>query len=365
MLGLRYAHPFGQNGPLRLLGRLAAALVAHGPGVVLHRAGECVLDRETFLGRLGDLEDGERMPWDAWVDFAVDARTGGRATMGLSVFALPELVVAERTQSEWSARRAIEALSWACATMVRENRELVPGEALVVPLATVASAERPRAGQGPHARYRVEPDEGVLLLRRVWPATDEPAAWLAQAGRGELVPKLYEALFDDAFARAFAGQTTGVFPADGDTAVPHKLIMRRDARGSVLVATNGLGRIAQPGGAIELVTCLPQPSLELAAIVGSIGAYAVTRGPDAEPVRVFDRLQAPLPELDIGGFLVDDGGKLELGAGRSVQLLALVPVTAAEYAEAQRDGTDRWLARELGPSERLPRIAARWTRPPH
>ena len=161
----------------------------------------------------------------------------------------------------------------------------------------------------------------------------------------------------------------GEFPSGSDSVPPHVLIMRSAEQGGVWVLTNGFGRVVQPGGTaigvphVEFLTCLPRESFDEAVIVGRLASAAFERGPDETAYKAFDRLQAPIPELDIGGFLIDDGGTVKLGSGRSVQLLALVPATSAEYAEAARIGTDVWLTKNLGSMDRPVKIASRWRLP--
>jgi len=366
MRGDHYPHPFAVGGSMRALSRLVAALLGHGTGVVLNRAGQWVLDRDTFLLRLGDLDDPHCMPWGAWVGFAIDHQRGGYASFGMEVFALRDVAVSTEAGNRWSESRGFEAINRACGVMVRENRELAAGEILEVPLGYRGGAHPAPDPHGACVAYRVDHANDFLRLQREQPAIDEPAAWLAAAGPGELPPNLYQVLFDAAVQRALPGETLEAFPSGSDRAPPHLLVMRRAEHGGVWVFTNGFGRVVQPGGAasdvphVEFLTCLPRASFDEAAIIGRLASAAFERGPRETAYKVFDRLRAPIPELHIGGFLIDDGGTVKLGAGRSAQLLALVPATVAEYADAVVLGTEVWLAQNLGSTHRLAKIAARW-----
>jgi hypothetical protein len=134
-LGEGFADPWGDQGTLRRASRVVRALLAPaGCGLVLHRAGQLVLEREDALRRLGDLEDPDVRPFGAWVDWALTSDRSAYRTLGMPTLGGEDVEIAvTNPDAEVEVDSAESALLFACMLQVRENRFLKDGELFHVP----------------------------------------------------------------------------------------------------------------------------------------------------------------------------------------------------------------------------------------
>ncbi|EAU62703.1 hypothetical protein STIAU_7228 [Stigmatella aurantiaca DW4/3-1] len=358
-----FPHPFGPEGEMRLLARLVVALLGRGTGVVLNRARETVCGREDFIHRLGDLDDAACMPWTAWVTLAAGPGHEGYSSLGMGAFGLSEVCVPFEPGDRWAECRAAEAVRWACAKMVREDRSLAGGETLEVPVRARAGAW-PSVSEGALERYRVELGKRAVLRRQ--PSTSPGEAWRTQPGQVQL--NVYQAMLDEALCGQLPGDALAEYPSTHPGAPPYALLVRKVER-SYAVFTSGFGRKVQPGGdmaglpRIELGTFLPVPDFECAALVGSVARFIFARERSAEAFKPGDRLDLPMSKYGIAGFVLAQVALLTLYGGPAVALLVLVPLTAGEFPAVKLFGSDS-LLRSLGEGAAFrAAVARRWRLP--
>jgi hypothetical protein len=127
--------PWAPRGGLRNISRLVRLLADQATGVVIHRAVDMVLPIERFLQLSGDIDDPDCRPFGAWLDLGIITHDDERvyATFGMDAFGLPDVITEVDEEDPEDHRRAHEAVMLACHTMVRQDRELAPGEILEVP----------------------------------------------------------------------------------------------------------------------------------------------------------------------------------------------------------------------------------------
>ncbi|MDC0708506.1 suppressor of fused domain protein [Stigmatella sp. ncwal1] len=358
-----FPHPFGPQGEMRLLARLVVALLRRGTGVVLNRARETVCGREDFIQRLGDLDDAACMPWTAWVTLAVGPERDGYSSLGMGAFGLSEVSVPFERGDRWAECRAVEAVRWACAKMVREDRPLAGGETLEVPVRARAGAW-PSVSEGALERYRVEVGKRAVLRRQ--PSTPPGEAWRTQPSQVPL--NAYQAILDEALGAQLPGDAVAEYPSTHPGAPPYALLVRKAER-AYAVFTSGFGRKVQPGGEgaglprIELGTFLPVPNSECAALVGSVARFIFSRERSAEAFKPGDRLDMPMSKYGIAGFVLAQAATLALYGGPGVTLLVLVPITAAEFSSVKHFGSGS-LLQSLGEGATFrAAIARRWRLP--
>ncbi len=365
---------WGPKGALRALSKLAALLLRHGRGVVLHRAGNLVVDKSEFLRQLGDLDEPECVPFTAWLDFTIEGAPPVYRSWGMEAFALPDVRVAVNPENAWERSRRHEAVLSACARMVRENRELEPGEELAVPIGSRVGAYPAVLAEGDAERYSATPAEGGIELSALGPAIDPAERWALASAPGardpeRIAPNTYRALFSSRFALAYPSDVVADVPCTAAGVVPHSIEVRRPRSDpGFVILTAGLGRMAQAGGDavgfphVELAAWVDDHSFELVTWVGRLARTLHERGPTAKPWKVGDTLRAPIAELGIGGFVLAEGGFVVMPKGQPVTVLSLVPLSPAEYEEAAGAGT-AWLERHWHDPEVRSRVRARWKRP--
>jgi hypothetical protein len=368
------ADPWAEDGGARALSRLVTALLEGGTAVVLPLAGAIAVERDRFLAMLGDLEDTECRPFGAFITDAIDNERQRHLTLGMGVFGLPDVAVPTSTDP-WQRARRFEALMLACHRMVRENRELAAGEVLEVPIGLSAGAwpiESPPATDGATApdaqRYTVTLDEQTVLVP-LEPAVDPAACWARASDPAHPDPALiglrtYQAYRDlqlQAVLGAMRVVQVGYTTSDR---VPHAIEVHALPEGGFLIATSGLGRLAQAGGRevgaahVEVGTFLDDHSFEWVSLVGQLSSALHT--PGADPWKPHDTLRAPIDELGVAGFALADGGTLLLPPGAPVGLLVLVPLDGAEYEDVRGGGCADWVAAQLGDPPRPEAVRARW-----
>lgn len=135
LLGAGFSDPWGDQGTLRRASRLVRALLASGGrGIVLHRAGQLVLEGEDVLRRLGDLENPDVRPFGAWMDWALTPDRRAYRTLGMATLGGEDVEIAlSNPDAEVEVDSAESALLFACMLQVRENRFLADGELFHVP----------------------------------------------------------------------------------------------------------------------------------------------------------------------------------------------------------------------------------------
>lgn len=322
---------------LRQLSRLVCILGASATGVVLHRAGHLVVPIGEFVGALGDLDDPECRPFGAWLDIAITRRNDKAfyATFGMDVFGLPDVLATVDADDRWSRARSHEAVLYASYRMIRENRELRPGETLAVPVRlSIGAWPLDIDERAATTIYEIVALDGDLELV----PTQEPDI------DGALAVNIYQALFDCGLADLVPSHIVHDVPARSRRPLEHIIEVRARADGrGFLVVTNGFGRNA----GFEIGAWVPIDSFELVKLVGLLAAHAL-EAPVAWAVG--DTIAGPIEELGIGGFVIADGGAIAMGAAPTVRILLLVPLAETDYPRVRGGGAAAWLARNP-PSE--------------
>lgn len=365
---------FGPHGDLRALSRLVAILAAHGPGVVLHRAGNLVVPSRELLRQFGDLDDVECVPFAAWLDFDVTGSPPRYASHGMDAFALPDVSVTVDPTDRWQRSRRHEAVLYTCMRMVRENRELEVGTELRVPIGVRVGAYPVEESPGDAVSYVVGGEEDGVELVPSPGAVDPAERWeLASAPNARdpdaIAPNTYRALFSSRFSEAYPSDVVADVPCVAEGVLPHSIEVRRPAADpGFLILTAGIGRVAQAGGDsvgvphVELAAWVDEHSFELVTWVGRLARMVHERGPDAKPWKPGDTLRAPIAELKIGGFVLAESGFVVMPKGAPITVLCLVPLSESEYGEARGAGT-AWLERHWQDPEVRARVRSRWTKP--
>ena len=365
---------WGPKGAARALSTLALALLAHGRGVVLNRAGNLVVDKSTFERQMGDLDDPECVPFAAWLDFTIEGAPPVYRSWGMDAFALPDVRVAVDPGDRWERSRRHEAVLLACSRMVRENAELEVGTELVVPIGVRVGAYPIEPVEGDAVHYQVAARDGLVELEPLPDAVDPVAAW-ERASRPDardpeaIAPNTYRALFSGRFSDAYPSEVLASVPCVAKEVIPHSIEVRKpQGDPGFLILSAGLGRVAQAGGDtvaaphVELAAWVDDHSFELVTWVGRLARMVHDRGPDAKPWKAGDTLLAPMSELGIAGFVLADGGFVVMPKGAPITVLALVPLGPEEYARARGAGS-AWLEANWQDPEVRARVRKRWRRP--
>ncbi len=374
---LRKRDDWAPDGQLRSLSQLAAALAPHCRGVVLNRAGELTLPRDAFLRRLGNLADPDCVPFGAWLDFATTPGPSPEyRTFGMSAFGFPDVRAPFEAGSAWQRSRRHEALLFSCYLMVRENRDLRVGEVLRVPVGVRIGAYSLRALQGDADSYRVAQDPGTLelVLEPVGQPVDPAACWAKACAQGEgdadaMAPNTYCALFRTCVDETLPGALMVGYPSEDPGRLPHALDVRSQEPGQgYCLLTNGFGRVIQTSGVqagvphIELMAQVSLFSPELLDELEAISVGIDGREPGASAWKVGDTVGYAIESRGIAGFVLANGGRVQMPGGSPVQLLQLVPLTASEYAEVRR-GSGPWLAQHMRDPARQAELRMRWNGP--
>jgi hypothetical protein len=200
---------------------------------------------------------------------------------------------------------------------------------------------------------------------------DAPAAWQGASKADDRDPsrisvEAYRELFSRAFDLAYPSHKVGEASGPDGAAVAHVVEVREPAQDpGFVVVTNGFGRVAQPRGDsvalphVELVTWVEADSALIVSLVGHIGRAVHERGPSATPFKPGDTLRAPVAQLSLAGFVLNDAGYVPMPAGAPINLLELVPLNDADYADAKNAGT-AWLEASYADPHARRRIRARW-----
>lgn len=341
---------WASEGILRNLSRLVCSLAAQATGVVLHRAGDVVVPIGEFVDMLGDLDDNSCVPFGAWLDVGITERNDANvySTFGMDAFGLPDVYVPVNVNDRWSRSRCHEAILYACYRMVRERRELAAGENLAVPV-------RVKVGAWPVAldandatlTYAVTDNEGLIKLM-VAAGSDVAQAWRLRGA--DLAVNAYQALFDRGLDDIVPSRKIRDVATKNPAVIPHsvEIRMRHDNRG-YLVVTNGFGRIAIKSGApdgggtnLEVAAWVPADRFPLLVLVGQVASNA--HNSTTGGWQPGDTLAAAYEEIGIAGFVLADGGEVDMGGGPNVRILLLVPLAKDEYDNVRGGGATAWLA---------------------
>jgi hypothetical protein len=135
LLGEGFLDPWAEDGTLRRASRLVRALLlSGGRGMVLHRAGQIVLEAQDVVRRFGNLEDPDVRPFGAWMDWALTPDRRAYRTLGMATLGGEDVEIAlANPDAEVEVDSAESALLFACMLQVRENRFLTDGELFHVP----------------------------------------------------------------------------------------------------------------------------------------------------------------------------------------------------------------------------------------
>jgi len=232
--------------------------------------------------------------------------------------------------------------------MVRENREFSAGESLQVPVRMNIGAW-PVELDGDEAAFTYAVTDDGWLLKLVPTEEFDPAVqWRERSSA--IAVNAYQALLDRGLADAIPSELVRDVAAKNPGTIPHSVGVRarHDGRGFMIV-TNGLGRVAQRDSErancthIEIAAWVPAHSFELIELVGLLAsdAHSSTTG-GWKPA---DTLTAPIDELGIAGFVLADGGAVDMGGGASVRLMLLVPLGPNEYERVRGGGAADWLSK--------------------
>jgi hypothetical protein len=366
-----YPDTWGPHGAMRELSRLVVALLARGAGVILNRAGDLVVDGESFVRMLGDLDDPECKPFAAWLDIAIVNEPRVYATFGMAAFGFPDVLVPVDPASSWDRSRSHEAVLYAAYRMIRENRELEEGEALRVPVGLRVGAWPVALSEGDAVEYAVAVRDGMLALQPGPNSVVPGQRWAAATSSANpdlIAPNTYQAFFSGQLAELYPSHVVTETPCENPAVPPHSVQVRKSHdRPGYFIVTNGFGRLIQPGGDevgvlhAEVFAWVEHQSLALVSLVGRLGTIMHSREPGGAAWKVGDTLGLSLPELGIGGFVLAKGGDVAMPGGAPVTLLMIVPLTASEYEGIRRGGAAAWLAKNVEPPEKRGLLPARWS----
>ncbi|HZI15644.1 MAG TPA: hypothetical protein VE153_35050 [Myxococcus sp.] len=374
MRGPGYPDPWAPDGKLRVLSRLMDVLARAGTSVVLHRAGTRVVDSQRFVRMLGNLEDPECRPFPAWLDCCrVD---DGRImrTYGMDAFGLPDLwLKLDAPEDPWHIQRAAEAVQFPAYIMMRENRLLADGERVEVPVGLLPGAWPSRL-DGDRDAFVVRAGGTAWMLERVPGGPDAFARWARasaprRADPSHVAPNSYQALFVHGLERVLPGELLAeLSPPDQEGLPPHRVLVRtRDAAEGYVLITNGFGRVPQPGGDVdagnvhqELAAWMDSHDPQKASALSTLGLLMHVHSGGDEAWKAGDTLVLPEPLLGLRHFVLARGPEVHLPPGSPVQVLWVIPVSGAEYAQV-RGAAGAWAEPLLGNPERHAELRRRWT----
>lgn len=362
------ADPWGEHGRLRALSRIVVALLDHGPGVILPHAMR-FSSADLTGARLGRLDDPACRPFPAWIGWSIAPELGRYLTRGMVLHGLPDVSVDADPDDTWELNRSREAILYACHRMVRTNQPLADGEPVDVPVGIGIGAYPIDPVTGDVERYRAVTTEAGIRLERTEDAQRLPARWRQTIAGGEpqVAFNTYRELFLDAASAALdAGYETQLDP-EPEPGVPafEVDVLRADDDRGFYVITNGVGRIAQPGGDpeggtahVELVAAMSTHHPAIASILATIaGELHRHRGGDSV-FKPGDTVSMEVVELAAAGFVLGRCEPMTLAAGGPpVFPIELIPVNAIELQKVRRHGSGPWLEAqgEMDPVQRGPR----------
>lgn len=333
--------PWDATGRIRGLSKLAALLVRHGPGVILPRA-HFALPRDAFLKRLGDLDDPNSRPFSAWSSLSWDEPSRRYWSHGMSALEFPDVTTTVQGEGSFAKERAKEAALFACHTMVHRNSALKDGERLQVPVGLAVNSNFPIDLRGSDLQeYQVGFHEGAMQL-----TPTNPRGIVEKWGSApdQVARTTYESLFANAMQDWHQGRHIGSIdlPARGDA--PLIIVEVHHLGRGVMMNTIGAGRKIQPGGThrIELIAVMAVDHPFLARVLGVV-ASALQAHPPSAPYKVGDTINMPVDEIGAAGFVLNSAGRISFGAGDTIELVELVPLSAQELDLCRQKGSEPFL----------------------
>lgn len=375
LITARQLDPWGEDGMLRALSRIALALLENGTGVLLPVAGT-FRTGERFAQLLGDLDDVSLKPFGAWVGWALDPEMRLYASYGMALQGLPDVGVFVDPEDRWNLDRAQEAILFAGHKMTWEDRELEEGESLDVPVGVPVGSSALPDSPVDKENYKVkinQQDDGhhaVELVHQGEPLGTRALWWQASDSRrpdeSKIHPETYAKLFQlGLYGTLDAYNITGLTPDLEPNTPPFEVeVLEAEDGTGFYMATVGLGRKRQLGGEVdlgtahvELVAAMSDHHPLLASAIGVIGNSIHQHEGGDGVFKVGDTVGLQLTEIGAEGFVLADAGQVEMADGAPVHLLELVPVSAEEYQHARTTSSSRLLESlpPISPSSRADR----------
>jgi hypothetical protein len=184
-----------------------------------------------------------------------------------------------------------------------------------------------------------------------------------------VAPNSYQALFVHGLEGVLPGELLAeLSPPDREGLPPHRVMVRtRDAAEGYVLITNGFGRVPQPGGDVEvgnvhqeLAAWMDSHDPQKAAALSTLGLLMHVHSGGEEAWKAGDTLVLPEPLLGLRHFVLAKGPAVPLPPGATVQVLWVIPVSGAEYAQVRGAG-GAWAESLLANPERHAELRRRWT----
>ncbi|MGA9524092.1 MAG: hypothetical protein WBV82_21705 [Myxococcaceae bacterium] len=367
--------PWGPQGGLRDLSRIALALLEHGRAVILPQAGT-VVPADRFRRRVGDVEDLDARPFGAWMGWALDPERRNYATFGMCLHGLPDVELEVDPDDRWQLDRALEALLVTCQRMVRSNQPLSAGDIVEVPVGAAVGAYALEPINGDAERYRVgtlESGAGSsatsarISLQREGNPGGTRALWQTNAAP-TVAFNTYRELFLGRISQHLSASWETKLTPEAEEGAPVIEVDVLDAGGGAgfYLVTNGVGRVPQPGGTrengtahVELIAAMSTHHPLIAPVLATVAQHVHRHDGGVNTFKAGDTVGFAVEEIGAAGFVLGDAGRVALAeGGPPVHLLELIPLNATEYDRLRKLGSGPWLAEngEMDPRTR----AERW-----
>jgi hypothetical protein len=362
------ATAWAAGGWARTLLRWVVGLSDRLVGVVVHPAGDLVLDIATFAQRAEGFDDPDSRAFTAFFDLGADRETMTASSYGMAAFGLPEVhATLSSMDDDVEFDRAHEAILRVCHQMHRDARRPADGQLLRVPVGLeVGNAplelDNPEMDSGAAMSWTVRSQPDAIALTRNGKPLDTDALWQAAAAGGAAMGySAYRRMLLRSLERSF--EITQVAQADFHQqrapVPPNEVRVYRQRDGRCLLITCGYGRLRQPGGVeskgsafLELALELSDHHPDIAKALSTLGRLLHARPTGETPIVPGDRLRLPMYGLD--RFLFLPLIKVTPRRGPSIQLVSPLPLTEDEYRRVSQRGTfdpnefdqavrDRWL----------------------
>lgn len=353
--------PWGPRGALRQLSRLLIALLPHARSLVLNLAGNREIEASAFATQLGDIDDPACIPFGAFVTSHVERGAMPRVrTLGMRTFGLPDVYSRVDPDDRWQTDRRFEAITLACHRMVRLGKALEDGSILRVPVGARIGAYPFDEEAGDLERYGVQTQGEEICVAPLGGSVDPVAAWKS----GDIAPNTYRMLLRARVEDQWGTELVRDYPCENPRRIPHVVEIWSRPEGGWFVMTNGMGRSVQEAakrGArrVELMLRTDVVAFRMVQVLGALALGFEQRAPAGPPWKVGDTVTWKVDGTDIAGFVLADGGTVQMPSELPVQMLLLLPLTAPEYAQARR-GTAAFRERLKGDPALEAKLHARW-----
>ena len=374
-----YPDPWGDaSGTMRLLTRLVRQLLSlDGIALVLERGGGLTTPGQEFVEVTASADEGDWQAVLGWLDTRYDDEEAYLGTHGFHLFGLPDLAVRyEFADGGWRTEREWEAIAYASARMLRENRVLgadPAGDALFgvddtmelrVPLGL--ELDDPPADLDPDADfvpYTVELDEedrrlvltadAPATVWETWAAIDEPET--------SITPAAYRVLFRHAY-REMLGERLQSFTVDD---IPEMEPLdcdhcQTEQGPPAHFVPNGHGLRARTAGDdesrhLELAARVSEPGEPIIDILANCAA-GVEMSDESWAAGDILEFEEPLYNLQV--FALSPLFEAEPDEGPPIAVWQLVPMTEEEFEATDGDNAAGWLDEHDGATTR--EFAERW-----